>query len=57
MKYYTLKQASEILNYTPDSIRVRINEKKINATKLGRDWFIDKIEMNKLIKKHKRPSE
>lgn len=47
---YTTKEASELLHYkNAASIKARINEGKIKAQKIGRDWFIPASEIKRII--------
>lgn len=47
---YTTKEAAEILPYkNAASVKARINEGKIKAEKVGRDWFITATEIQRLL--------
>jgi hypothetical protein len=49
MKLYTLEQAREMLKYADTStIRHYIHEGRIEALKLGRDWFLTPAQFKKL---------
>lgn len=46
---YTTKEAAEVLHYkNAASVKARINEGKIKAEKVGRDWFIPAHEIERL---------
>lgn len=48
-QYYDTKQASEYLGYTERSIRFAIKQKRINAIKIGRMFFMTKEDLDNRI--------
>lgn len=46
----TLKELATELAITPDSLRQRIARGTLMAQKRGRDWFVGKMESERLIK-------
>lgn len=52
-KYLTLKEASQVYNIPVSTLRKRIDEKKIAASKPGRDVLILISEMELFMKKSK----
>jgi hypothetical protein len=55
MKLYTLNEASKLLGYANgNSLRPMIQPKRINAVKIGRDWFITQKEISRVIKEKQK---
>ena len=53
-QFYNTLQAAEILAVTPSRIRQLINDKMINAKKIGRDHIILNSEIKKYIASPKK---
>jgi excisionase family DNA binding protein len=52
--YYIVKEVGQILNLSPITIRRYIKEKKIKGFyKLGKEWRIEKEDLEKFIKEVK----
>ena len=49
----TLKQAAERAGITPDTLRQAIKDKRLTATKPGRDWLIDTEEIERYMRVRK----
>lgn len=49
---YTLKEAGQIVELSPNTLRKYINLKILKATKRGRDWYLTTQTMNALMKRH-----
>lgn len=49
MKYLTTKDLSEHFQLHPSTIRKWCREEKINAKKLGNQWRIATVEVDKLL--------
>ena len=43
----TLKEAAAILNTSPDNLRGAIARGSLKARKMGRDWFVDAVEVQR----------
>lgn len=52
----TLKQAAALLGVTPDNLRQSIARGSLQATKLGRDWFVTEDEVERYRAEHRRTS-
>jgi excisionase family DNA binding protein len=53
--YYIVKEVSAILNLSPITIRRYIKDKKIKGFyKLGKEWRIEKEDLEKFIKEVKK---
>lgn len=51
MKMYTTEEASEILKVKSKTIRSYINNKKLEAVKVGRKWLISESNLDKFLKR------
>jgi len=47
MKQYTTKECAELLGVTTSWVRYLIIGKKLPATKMGRDWWVKKEDVEK----------
>ncbi|MBA2718812.1 MAG: helix-turn-helix domain-containing protein [Chloroflexi bacterium] len=47
MALLTLVQAAEQLGVAPATLRAQIHRGKLRAQKLGRDWLVDKAEVER----------
>lgn len=43
----TLTKAAELLGVRPDTLRQQIANGKLRATKMGRDWFVTRREVER----------
>ena len=48
LNYITCAQAAETLGFTHDHVRKLINQGKIKAEKLGRNWIIERKNLEKI---------
>ena len=46
--YMTAAQAAEILGFSHDHVRKLINQGRIKAEKLGRNWIIERKNLEKI---------
>ena len=46
--YVTSAEAAESLGFSPDHVRKLINQGRIKAEKLGRNWIIEKKSLDKI---------
>ena len=46
--YLTSAEAATLLGFTPDHVRNLINQGKIKAEKIGRNWIIEKKNVTKV---------
>ncbi len=53
----TTQQTADLLGLAQSTIRVYIMRGKIKATKVGRDWVIDHIELQRLKAKYKTTAD
>lgn len=54
----TLAQAGQVADLHPDTLRAQIHNGRLHATKLGRDWFVTRAELDRyLADRWKRPQE
>ena len=51
LKYYSVKQASEILQVTEETIRIWIRGKRLGASKIGRDYRISQEDIDEFMRK------
>ena len=56
MKYWTIKQAAEIVDLSPITIRWHIGQGNIKAKKFGRDWMISTKTIDILLSRSKNKS-
>lgn len=56
MKYWTIKQAAEIVDLSPITIRWHIQVGNIKAKKFGRDWMISTKTIDILMSRSKNKS-
>lgn len=47
----TTAEAAEILGYTVQHTRLLIRLKKLTAMKMGRDWLINRSDLNRILPK------
>lgn len=50
----TLREAAAILGITPDTLRQAIAAGRLKATKRGRDWFVDRREVERYGRERRR---
>lgn len=48
-KYYTTKEAAHILRMSHRGVLLMINQKRIKATKVGKQWLISEDEVRRLL--------
>lgn len=56
-KLYTMKQTAELLNKHWKTIYLWVKEGKIQATQIGRAWFVSSVEINYIKKNGLRGQE
>lgn len=47
MTLLTLKQAAKELGITSDTLRAQIRKGRLAGAKLGRDWLVDRLEVDR----------
>lgn len=50
----TLKQAAEVLEVTPDTLRQAIAAGRLKAVKRGRDWWVTRSEVERYGRERRR---
>jgi excisionase family DNA binding protein len=50
----TLIEAAAIIGVTPDTLRQQIANGKLRASKLGRDWWVTRREVERYGAEHRR---
>jgi excisionase family DNA binding protein len=50
----TLRQAADSLGITPDTLRAQVHRGRLKATKLGRDWLVERSELIRYRRESKR---
>lgn len=48
-----LGAAAELAGILPDSLRQAINDGRLAGMKLGRDWFVDRSELERYIRERR----
>lgn len=56
MERLTLREAAAQLGVTPDTLRAQIHRKKLEATKVGRDWLVSTDELDRYRRQSLRSS-
>lgn len=51
VQLYTLREAAQLVDLSPDTLRKYINLGKIKGYKKGRDWLLDAKAINKLLER------
>lgn len=57
MKYFSVKQAAEILQVSEETIRIWIRTKRLGASKIGRDYRISQEDIDEFMRKGRTISE
>lgn len=47
MELLTLREAADLLAVRPDTLRAQIHRGRLTASKLGRDWVVDRGELER----------
>jgi excisionase family DNA binding protein len=50
----TLIEAGAILGLAPANLRQQIKKGKLAATKMGRDWFVTRAEVDRYMRENRR---
>ncbi len=50
----TLIEAAALVGTTPDNLRGAIKRGALKATKHGRDWWVERKEVERYIREHRR---
>jgi excisionase family DNA binding protein len=51
MKLYTVQEAADMLQVTPQTIRVWIKQKRLKAGRLGRPFFVSQKAIDQFLSK------